>query len=419
MRNECGASGAAGDLNHPNAHPRCCAQDGGKPFHTLVTIAGLDPRRRWGPVSGTMMIKRINRLGRAALAVFALTGAAAAQNAPPSSNPACVRLEGQLAEVNRGTVDTSRTDQVKRAQDDVAKSQADLDRMVAQANKAGCESQGFFSLFSGLSPQCGPMTSQIRQMRDTLARKLSDLEQLKSGNGGQDGPRRAIIAALAQNNCGPQYAAAAGNTNTNGPNGPRGFLDALLGGGQVINQSDDGAPSGTYRTVCVRTCDGYYFPISYSTMPNRFLDDQRACQRQCPATDVQLYSFRNPGEGMDHAVSINGAPYTELPNAFRYRKEVVSACSCRRVGQSWADALKNADDSSTLESGDIVVTDQNAKALSQAPPSKLPKGSTAQPAASTAPPSAPAQTAPTTDASNTDPSKRTVRSVGQPFVASH
>ena len=31
-----------------------------------------------------------------------------------------------------------------------------------------------------------------------------------------------------------------------------------------------GAPSGTYRTVCVRSCDGYYFPISYATTAERF-----------------------------------------------------------------------------------------------------------------------------------------------------
>ena len=47
--------------------------------------------------------------------------------------------------------------------------------------------------------------------------------------------------------------------------GPQGFFDALFGGGTVVNPNGDGAPSGTYRTVCVRTCDGYYFPISYST----------------------------------------------------------------------------------------------------------------------------------------------------------
>ena len=117
----------------------------------------------------------------------------------------------------------------------------------------------------------------------------------------------------------------------------------------------------------MRTCDGYYFPISYSTVPSRFADDQRACQRCVPASEVALYSYRNPGEGMEQAVSNSGQSYTALPNAFRYRKEFTAGCSCRRPGQSWADALKNADDATTLESGDIVVTDQNAKALSQAP----------------------------------------------------
>ena len=154
--------------------------------------------------------------------------------------------------------------------------------------------------------------------------------------------------------------------------GPRGFFDALFGGGTIVNPGGDGAPSGTYRTVCVRTCDGYYFPISYSTVPSRFADDQRTCQRLCPAAEAMLYTYRNPGEDMEQAVSVNGAPYTALPNAFRYRKELVSGCSCRRPGQSWAEALKNADDISTLESGDIVVTDQKAKALSRAPPTQVP-----------------------------------------------
>src|SRR6202034_4501168 len=83
--------------------------------------------------------------------------------------------------------------------------------------------------------------------------------------------------------------------------------------------------------------------------------------RESPATETQLFTYRNPGEDIGQAVSIGGAPYTELPNAFRYRKEFTASCSCRRPGQTWADALK---------AGDIVVTDQNAKALSQPPPPK-------------------------------------------------
>jgi hypothetical protein len=335
-----------------------------------------------------------------------------APNPAPSSNPVCVRLEGQLTALTQGSVDPARAEQIKRTEDTIAKQQTDLDRTVAQAHKAGCAGQGFFAFFSALSPQCGPITSQIQQMRGNLDRTISDLEQLKNGNTGQEGQRRALIGQLAQNNCGAQYTAAA-----NSWGGPQGFFDALFGG-TIVNPGGDGAPSGTYHTVCVRACDGFYFPISYSTVPSRFTDDARACQRLCPAAEAELYSFHNPGEDMQQAVSISGQAYTALPNAFRYRKEVVAGCSCRRPGQSWADALKNADDSSTLESGDIVVTDQNAKALSQPKPSGKPGASTPPASAVSAAAAAPANASATTSTVGTDNSKRTVRTVGPPFLSS-
>jgi hypothetical protein len=335
-------------------------------------------------------------------------------NPAPNSNPVCVRLESQLTALTQGSIDPVRAEQIKRTEDAIAKQQADLDRTVAQARKSGCASQGFFAFFSALSPQCGPITSQIQQMRGNLDRMISDLEQLKNGNTGQEGQRRALIGQLAQNNCGAQYTAAA-----NSWGGPQGFFDALFGGGTIINPGGDGAPSGTYHTVCVRACDGYYFPISYSTLPGRFADDARACQRLCPAAEAELYSFRNPGEDMEQAISITGQAYTALPNAFRYRKEIIAGCSCRRPGQSWADALKNADDSSTLESGDIVVTDQNAKALSQPKLPGKPAAATTQPGANstTAVTTTPTATA-TTSTVGTDNGKRTVRTVGPPFLSS-
>src|SRR5215469_5058866 len=412
-------------------------------IHTLVAIAALDPRPHRG--TGAIMLGRLQTLIRAGLknrrragllvAAMLIPAAAGAQglssgplsapprqpvvNAPPSaaasSNPICVRLESQLAALNQGAGDPARADQIRRTEDAIAKQQGDLDRTVAQAHKAGCAGQGFFALFSAFSPQCGPITSQIQQMRGSLDRMISDLEQLKNGNTGQEGQRRALIGQLAQNNCGAQYTAAA-----NSWGGPQGFFDALFGGGTIINPGGDGAPSGTYHTVCVRACDGYYFPISYSTVPGRFADDARACQRLCPAAEAELYSFRNPGEDMEQAISITGQAYTALPNAFRYRKEIIAGCSCRRPGQSWADALKNADDSSTLESGDIVVTDQNAKALSQPKLSGKPAALTSQPAANSSA-AAPVPARPATTASSSgggDSGKRTVRVVGPPFLSS-
>jgi Protein of unknown function (DUF2865) len=400
-----------------------------RPIHTLVTIASLHREHAVAASVGSIMTKLLSGVGLLMLGAAAFSVAAAQTTAPApptpattnpdqaASNPVCVRLEGQLATLNRGAADPAHADQIKRYEDAIAKQQAELDRMLAQSKRLGCEGGGFFALFTGRAPQCQPLNAQIQQMRDNLDHTMSDLERLKSGNNDQEGPRRALIGQLAQNNCGPQYRAAAAAA------GPGGFLDALFGG-TIINSGGDGAPSGTYRTVCVRSCDGYYFPISYSTVPSRFPDDQRVCQRECPATEAALYSYRNPGEDINQAVAVSGGqPYTELPNAFHYRKEFTPACSCRRQGQSWADALKNADDASTLGSGDIVVTDQNAKALSQAPqPKGKPplKGTSGQPdpnATSAAPGQPPAAT--DASASASDASPHSVRTVGPPFVAAH
>ncbi len=341
------------------------------------------------------------------------------QARPSVSSPVCVRLEAQLADLNGGNANAARQAQIQGAEQAIAKQQANLDRAVAQARRAGCGGGGFFSLFSGFSPSCAPLNAKIDQMRGDLDNQMSSLEQLKSGGNDQETRRTAVIGQLAQNNCGSQYTQAARAA------GLQGFFEALLGNGTVISPGGNGAPTGTYRTVCVRTCDGSYFPISYSTVPARFAADGQACQRLCPGAEVALYTYRNPGKSIQQAVSINGAPYTALPNAFRYRKEVVAGCSCRRPGESWAQALRNADDSSTLERGDIVVTDKNEKALTRIPANAMPKP---QPQAqSTTPRDAAAPAATATDTSGSDTANggdavvtnskdRKVRVIGPPFL---
>jgi hypothetical protein len=121
---------------------------------------------------------------------------------------------------------------------------------------------------------------------------------------------------------------------------------------------------------------------------------------------------------------MSGQPYTALPTAFQYRKEFNAACSCRKPGQSWADALKGADDASTLESGDIVVTDQNAKQLSQPAPPPAPKGAKPgkPPAGTAAAPATPAPNGQAPVTANTvvpEAPKGSIRTVGPPFVAAH
>ncbi len=292
-----------------------------------------------------------------------------------SANPMCGRLEAQLATIDRGNgLDPARADQIRRYEDSISRQQGELDRVTQQARRMGCDSSGFFSLFSGQSAQCGPVNNQIQQMRGNLDQMTSSLERLRVGTPGssdRDSQRRSVLLALAQNQCGPQYAAAARQQQQN--SGPGGFLSNLFGNnesspGEIPPAGDammSNVPQGTYRTVCVRTCDGYYFPISFTTVPGRFADDERACKAQCPATDANLYTYRNPGEDMNAAVSIAGQPYSSSPNAFKYRTEFNPSCSCKAQGQTWADALKTIDDKAAAENGDIIVTEERAKRMSQ------------------------------------------------------
>jgi hypothetical protein len=340
----------------------------------------------------------------------------------------CTRLEGQLAAIDRGGgADPGRAEQVRRYEEASSKQQAELDRMVAQGRRAGCEGSGFF-LFNALqsqTQQCVDLNRQISNMRGNLDRINVDLQRLRGGDLDRGEQRRSVMVALAQNNCGPQYRTAA--------RAPGGFFDQLFGrdsgeaepapAGDLANPEAQG---GSLRTVCVRTCDGYYFPISYATNASRFAQDEKTCQRLCPAAEVMLFSYPTQGADITQATSISGQPYSSLPNALKYRTEFNPSCSCKRPGQTWSEALGKDE---AVEPGDVVVTEERAKQMALPPPQKgqtkgkQPVGAqpaapatAATPAAPTAAtPAAPVSTPPAATAES-DPGKRSVRSVGPTFI---
>ncbi|MGJ4939821.1 DUF2865 domain-containing protein [Bradyrhizobium sp. HKCCYLS1011] len=348
--------------------------------------------------------------------------------AQPAVNPMCPRLEAQLASIDRGGGgDPAKEEQIRRYQDAAAKQQAELERVTMQAKRMGCDSSGFFSLFNGRSAECSPVNTQIQQMRSNLDQITSSLERLRGGGFGggsdRDNQRRSVLVALGQNNCGPQYQQYANAARSS--NGPGNFLTNLFGGGGDVNanpaaslpppSADLAAPTGTYRTVCVRSCDGAYFPISFATVPGRFADDERACKAQCPAADATLFTYRNPGEDMNQAVSINGQPYSALPNAFKYRTEFNPTCSCKAPGQTWADALKSIDDKAEAQQqGDIIVTEESAKRMQQRQTGKASPASARKGAAPAAADTAPATTPDATTGTSSD--NKQIRTVGPTFI---
>lgn len=356
---------------------------------------------------------------RLAPALLALVSCLPAQ---AQQSQACLQLESQLAAFDRGGANPAQAEQAKKFEDAINKQQFELDKHLASVRRAGCEGTGFF-LFGGQPAQCGPLNAQTQQMRGNLDRIKADLARVQGAAPERDGQRRTILAALSQNDCGPQYRVAAQ---------PRGGLfESLFGPGSVFSPSGDTPQSSTYRTICVRTCDGYYYPISFATVPGKFRDDERVCQRSCPAAEVVLYSHRNPGEDVNQAVSIsNQQPYSALPAAFKYRQAFDSSCSCRRPGESWAQAMKHLEDN-TVERGDIVVNEERAKQLSlprldaQGKPIKpepvprvtRPDPRTAKPGIAATPPAVTATVLPTEETAPEPEAKRSpVRAVGPTFI---
>src|SRR5437762_7238150 len=124
------------------------------------------------------------------------------------ANPMCPRLEAQLASIDRSGGDPAKDEQIHSYQDAAIKQQGELDRVSLQAKRMGCDSSGFFSLFSGQSAQCGPVNNQIQQMRANLDQITISLERLRSGgldDADSNKQRHTTLTQLSQTNYSKQY----------------------------------------------------------------------------------------------------------------------------------------------------------------------------------------------------------------------
>ena len=88
-------------------------------------------------------------------------------------------------------------------------------------------------------------------------------------------------------------------------------------------------PNMSYRTFCVRECDGFYYPLSEASTPGSFLADEAKCQSSCSIAGASCSISAVPGEDAGAMVALTGERYGELANAFRYRSEYVDGCACK------------------------------------------------------------------------------------------
>jgi hypothetical protein len=268
----------------------------------------------------------------------------------------CERLRVAIADASRG-------DSGAQYQAAADRQRAELDRTVAYAKSIGCDRRQFLFFGAAPPPQCGEINAQVGRMR-------ANLDELQQRAGGGPGGRGELIARFnAQCTTAQQQPQQQQPTN---------FLDAIFGGlarqqpndvqtmplnpDQPLDSTEAQAGS---KAVCVRTCDGAFFPVSYSASQGRLTGLDDMCHALCPNADVSLYTYPPSGQ-IEQAVSINGAKYMDSPNALKYRQSVDPTCSCKRKGESWADALAGAEAKLGRESkGDVFVTPEKSIELSR------------------------------------------------------
>jgi len=274
-----------------------------------------------------------------------------------AASPVCAKLQRQLASASGSRSRSASSPAIRQLRSQVT-------RARIAARQAGCVG-GLFSRPSN-SPQCASINASI----DGLLGKIAELQQ---GGGGGGADRQRVLAALNANDCYAQPRSG-------------GLLSKLFGGSRrqeeveepavrdaplasrtraskrVMRQSErdreparrrgenvaatneGAAPVRSYavksgfRTLCVRTCDGYYFPISFSTQRKYFARDEKACSAMCPGTEVKLYYHDVKEEESEDMVSVDtDTPYAALPTAFDYRTlgtKTPPGCTCQAPQQS-------------------------------------------------------------------------------------
>ncbi|WP_210339902.1 DUF2865 domain-containing protein [Bosea sp. ASV33] len=244
---------------------------------------------------------------------------------------------------------------------------AQLAQLSNQYRSMGCD-RGF-SFFDSPPPQC----NFIRQQLGQLQNQYGQLQRQAEGGGIEQ--RRAQLAAAINNNCRAQ---------------PRGFFDTIFGRDPGPGEIDSTLPEldpeqptepakprlGGPQTVCVRTCDGFFFPLGNNTG-----NGDEMCQALCPGTETLAYGMSAGGDIQNAASRATGQPYSSLANAGKYTRSFDAACTCRGQGQSWSAALKDAEYLLDKRKGDVIVSEQRAAELSRPKVDPKRKGATPQPAA--------------------------------------
>ncbi|MFA6153551.1 DUF2865 domain-containing protein [Mesorhizobium sp.] len=264
---------------------------------------------------------------------------------PQAASRICGRLQDELA-ASRGAGGPAL---IRKYDAAIDKQREQISKVRGQSSRAGC----FFSLFGRNVNQCASLNATIDRMKANLDALQGKRQRLAEGGSRRDNAR--ILAALDANGCrnDPVDPRRARALEANREDERTNLLDQLFGGDRreldTLDRTADpdeernvrrvlnrpGIPDfagGEFHTSCVRTCDGYFFPMSNAASLGDFERDQKNCESSCPGTEMQVFYTRGMGDdSASMTSSVTGRPYSELPTAYLYKRSDMSrppACGC-------------------------------------------------------------------------------------------
>ena len=289
---------------------------------------------------------RLRRMGPLALVAAFLAGLPGSAEAQQGID--CSRLQAQIASMGTGDPTLA-----ARYGDAARKQQYELERTQTYAQSIGCSNRQFLFFGSAPPPQCGGLEAQIQRMKGNLATLQGQVRNAA------DGGRSELI--------GRYNAACRGG----GQRQQGGVLDSLFGGDRNQQQPlddfppVDDTPRGGSKAVCVRTCDGGFFPVSYSARNTGLGSLEELCHALCPNAETRLFTYSPTGE-IEQAVGADGSTYKSMPNALKYRTKFDPTCTCKPANKSWVQALADAETLLGRTKSDIIVTPERAEEMSRA-----------------------------------------------------
>ena len=308
-----------------------------------------------------------------------------------AQSPACARIAQQISGLALQGRDAGDPERAALLNRQIQAQRAEIQRISSTMRQIGCN-QPNLQFGSDASPECLPLGQRLKALQQGVARL--NQQNLQGDRAANAARRQTLLDTYDSYGCtDPIYDGDAASspdfrTNTDtffdpsvqsrrsgvtigppgGARGQNGLLPPLPendddpGSGVTIGGPLDTAPLAAPQAgfagrqpVCVRLCDGFFFPIAGASNPAQAQD---MCKAQCPQAEATLF-LRAPNGEISDATDLGGQPYSSLPNALKYRTKSDEACTCRRADQSWGAALKPAEDQLEKRSDELVVTPKN------------------------------------------------------------